>query len=173
MMQRIRQFIKAIHASINDADDRFLKAWLSEPEQSLFFQMSLPEQRHALDVAYTVQQLERKTAVNKNILIRCALLHDVGKVRGDISTMAKVFAVLVDGFCPERARRWARAAKSGRGHDLRHALYVYFHHAELGREKLLALGLTELAEIVAKHHEAPAEDDPPELLLLRQADELN
>ena len=50
---------------------------------------------------------------------------------------------------------------------------VYFHHPEMGADSLFHLGFAREAEIVRKHHEAPAENDPPELRILRMADEMN
>ncbi len=169
----MRQFFQAVFAQLEAADYLYLAEYLTAGEQALFFGMSLPEQRHALNVAYTAEHLAQDTAVDVWLLRRCALLHDVGKTRGDISTVDKVIAVIADGCCPVLARQWASAGKAGWVQNTRHALYIYFNHAELGRDKLLKLGLRELAEIIAKHHKAPAEDDPLELLLLRQADERN
>ena len=174
-INRIKQVLQALTAQIETADYLFLEKWLAPDEKELFFAMSLPEQRHALNVAYSARRLSWRIAnVNQELLLRSALLHDVGKIYGDMSIFDKIIAVLADAFVPQKARSWARFGREeGWLQNVRHALYIYFSHAELGRDKLLALGLTEIAAIVAQHHKAPAENDPPELLLLRKADELN
>ena len=47
---------------------------------------------------------------------------------------------------------------------------VYFHHAEIGADLLEDLGFAAEAAVIRKHHKAPADDDPPELRILRMAD---
>jgi len=172
--RRIHQFYTAVRAAVHPEDQVFLKKYLSEQEQKLFAEMGSPEQRHCLDVAYTAIQLAAKEPeIDKGLLVRCALLHDIGKTKGDIPVRYKVLTVLVDQFFPGKARELARQSVAGDPRDFRHALYIYYYHGELGREKLLAMHLSELAEIVGKHHKAPTEKDPLELLLLRRADEQN
>ena len=174
LCRRIHQFYKAVRAAVHTEDQAFLRKYLSAEEQVLFKQMGLPEQRHCLDVAYTAIRLAaEKNGVDKGLLLRCALLHDIGKVEGDLPVPYKVLTVLADHFFSRQARCWARQSAAGDRRDFRHALYIYYYHGELGREKLLAMHLSELAEIVGKHHKAPTEKDPLELLLLRQADEQN
>jgi hypothetical protein len=174
---RIKQFIAAITAEILPADQKFIDKWLSGPEQKLFWAMSLPDQYHSLQVAYTAVKLSQQAAaafaVSQDRLIRCALLHDVGKTAGDMSIMDKIVAVLAYNMFPDLAKKWGRYGKGSSLDNLRHAFYIYLYHAERSRDQLLSLGLIELAEIVAEHHKAPTENDPPELLLLRKADDLN
>lgn len=167
--------IVAMTARIDARDRTFLQAHLSPQEEALFWAMGLPEQRHALNTAYTALKLakQRKEPVKRAFLIRCSLLHDVGKENGDIGILDKVFTVLADRFFSSAALRWA---KMGRGRwmaNRRHALYVYYHHPKRAEQKLKQLGLPEIAAVVAKHHEAPAAKDAPELRLLKMADALN
>ena len=172
--RRIHQFYTAVRAGVYPEDQVFLKKYLSEQEQVLFAEMGLPEQRHCLDVAYTAIQLAAKeTEIDKGLLLRCALLHDIGKTKGDIPVHYKVLTVLADHFFPGKARTLARQSIAGDRRDFRHALYIYYYHGELGCKKLLAMHLPEHAEIVGKHHKAPTDKDPLELLLLRRADEQN
>lgn len=174
MLQRIRQFFIAVVAKINDADRLFIKKHLIKSEQSLFFAMSIPEQRHALNVTYTALKMaEVEKNINIDKLIKCTLLHDVGKKAGDISTTDKVITVLADRFLSNWAKRWGKLGRGDKVSNLRHAFYIYYHHAQYSAEKLIQIGDNEIAEIVGKHHEAPAANDAPELRLLRKADVLN
>lgn len=175
MLRRVKQVFAAWTAKVETQDRDFLMQWLNKPEQKLFWAMNLPDQRHALNVSYTALRLaeERHLAVNEEKLIKCCLLHDVGKVRGDVSTLDKVFAVIVFRCAPDWALRQCKAGKGGLLQNLRHALYIYAHHGARGYDKLLSIGETELAKLVRSHHEAARAEDAPELLLLREADELN
>ena len=175
MMQRVRQFLRAIFASVSAEDERFLQEFLSEQEQSLFCRMLLADQYQALQTAYTAQALWAKDAgaADERLLTRCALLHDIGRKKGDMGIAGKVFAVLMHKFFFSFSMRLAERGASGRGGFLCHVLYIYYQHAELGAAELSDCGLFAEACIVREHHHAPKDTDPPELLLLRRADELN
>lgn len=175
MFKRVKQFIAAITAELNSADRAFLEKHLRPAEQKLFRQMNLPEQRHSLNVAYTGEVLAAdKPEAGRDMLIRAALLHDIGKVRGDISIADKVFTVIADTACPGMARRLARQGRGTGADNLRHALFVYYHHAERGADMLSACGAEpEIIELVRRHHLPAAPGDAEELTLLRAADNLN
>jgi len=175
MLKRIKQFIAAITASISPSDRTFLTQYLNTGEQELFWRMSLPDQRHALNVAYTVLKLAKneQPAVER-ILVKSALLHDIGKIQGDISVADKVITVLAGIVFPHISRKWGQYGRGGRLANLRHAFYVYYYHPVRGAEMAEKAGVEPLiVELIRKHHKAPTDDDPPELLLLQQADNMN
>ena len=174
MLNRIKQFIHAIFASITAEDRLFVSQQLSDKESRLFWHMNLPDQRHTLNVAYTCLRLAKDDqAVNMALLLKCALLHDVGKVKGDVSTADKVMTVLAHKFFPVWSKNWGRMGRGGKIENLRHAFYIYFYHAARGANMLRDIGDDAIAEIIAKHHDAPLPDDCQELKLLRTADNLN
>ena len=135
--------------------------------------MSVPDQWHALRTAYTAVALAEKTAekVDLPLLTRCSLLHDVGRRDGEFSVFWKCLAVLFAGLFPSQAKAYGDGA-CGDG-VLHRKMLVYYHHAEIGADMLLREGFAKEAEIVREHHKAPTEDDPPELRILRMADEMN
>jgi putative nucleotidyltransferase with HDIG domain len=174
MLKRINQVISALTARLYEADIDFIEKHLNQREQTLFWAMNLPDQRHSLNVAYTSMVLAQKIAyVDEKNLIKASLLHDVGKVHGDVSTFDKIVTVIAYKFAPIWSEKWAKFGKGNRLDNLRHAFYIYFNHAERSKEKLIAIGLDELADIVSKHHKAPASDDQLELTILRKADDVN
>lgn len=164
---RILQFVRALTARVSVDDGKYISAHLNAEEQKIFFAMSVADQVHSLRTAYTIERLviEDKRGVDREFLIRCALLHDVGRRAGDLTVMGKVFAVLVTTFAPNFAERLEINGNR--------ALYVYHHHAEIGGRKLQQIGLFKEAKIIAKHHAPPKPDDPLELKLLRLADNEN
>lgn len=167
MIKRVKQFFRALAAQVTAEDGKYISSHLSSDEQKLFFAMSIPDQCHSLRVAYTIERLviEDKKNIDREFLIRCALLHDVGRVKGDMSIAGKIFSVLVSEFFPRLADRLELG-----GNKL---IYIYRHHAEIGARKLQKLGLYKESKIIAKHHSPPQPDDPKELKLLRLADEEN
>ena len=167
VFRRIKQFVQAVTARVTVDDGKYISTHLNAEEQKLFFAMSVADQAHSLRTAYRVERLviEDKRGVDREFLIRCALLHDVGRRNGDLTIAGKVFVVLITNIAPKFAERLEINGN--------HALYVYHHHAELGAQKIQRIGLFKEAKIIAKHHALPAPEDPVELKLLRLADNEN
>ena len=94
MLQRIRQFFRAVTARVNTRDDAFVRAHLPAVAQSLFYAMHRVDQCHAIRVAYTAAQLaaRERAALDRALLLRAALLHDVGRRKGDLDLFGKVAA---------------------------------------------------------------------------------
>lgn len=175
MSKRVKQVVAALTAKITEADKAFVSKHLPHGQADFFWRMNLPDQRHALNVAYTALALaDGQAGLNQELLIKCALLHDVGKVKGDVSTADKIITVILDKFVPCWARDWGRQGRGGKLDNLRHAVYIYYNHAARGAVMLRSAGVSpQIADIIARHHEAPAEKEPPELTLLRRADSLH
>ncbi|MBQ7723223.1 MAG: HD domain-containing protein [Selenomonadaceae bacterium] len=167
VFKRILQFVRAVTARVTVEDGQYISAHLNAEEQKIFFAMSVADQVHSLRTAYTVERLiiEDKRGVDREFLIRCALLHDTGRRAGDLTIRGKIFAVLITAIAPKFAERLEINGNR--------ALYVYHNHAELGAQKLQRIGLFREAKIIAKHHAPPKPNDPPELKLLRLADNEN
>lgn len=175
MINRVKQLFSALTANISTVDKEFVVRHLTVEEQRLFWQMNLPDQRHALNVTYSAQAMAKELlGIDQTVLLKCALLHDVGKVRGDISTIDKVITVLAYSCCKSQAERWGRFGRGNRLQNLRHAFFIYFRHGERGAEFLTKIHADQrIVEIIRQHHKAPADNDPPELTILRKADNLH
>ena len=167
IFKRVKKFYRAISAKLTADDQIYISTHLSAQEQKLFFAMDVVDQYHSLKVAYTIERfaIEDKQGIDREFLIRCALLHDIGRVKGDMSTLQKVFVVLISAFFPNFADKLERNGS--------HILYIYRHHAEIGAKKLQEIELYRESKIIARHHSPPSDDDPRELKLLRIADDKN
>lgn len=173
MIKRIKQFYRAVTADLSEDDRAFLKKYLSVQETALFYKMNVYDQRHVINVAYSAEKLAKKGKIDKSLLLRAALLHDVGRSADFICLWDKVVFVLLSAM---PAVFLQKAAKSGRGGFIgrrRKALYICLNHAEVGAQKLEQIGQIKLAQIVRRHHDKPSKDDSEELTLLRRADEIN
>ena len=179
MFRRVKQFFSAILAKVNADDEVFLTDYLTIAEQKMFRQLTVPDQRHSLNVAYTAQQLAgRSPRLRLRLLIRAALLHDVGRAQHNLSTANKILAVLLSATFPYFALQWAESDERPSNFSVierfHQSLFIYYHHGEIGARRLQELGSElEIIQMVARHHQLAASDDAAELVILRQADQMN
>lgn len=162
-------------ARVTAADHDFIRENLRAEERSLFYGMNLPDQRHALNVTYSALALAKaRSGVNTELLVKSALLHDVGKMRGDVSTLDKILTVIAHKLAPVWAKGWGRHGRGTKLANLRHAVHIYFHHPERSAELLASIDAAQdVIGIVRRHHEAQQDDEPVELTILRQADDMH
>lgn len=173
---RVKQFWAAITARITPEEADWVNCSLSKEEAQLFWRMNLPDRQHAIRVAHTAMRLAETESdeIDRRLLLRAGLLHDVGKVEGDVSTMDKVLTVLGHKFAPRMMKSWGREGRGSKIDNLRHACYVYFHHPQRGADFLRQIGEEDLLiELVLAHHTPARNGDSPMLELLRRADEMH
>ena len=168
---RVRQFVRAVTEHMGEADHAFVSANLPERALPLFYAMHPADQVHVRNVAHTALALADERGLpeeQRALLVRCALLHDVGRRKGDLDILGKVFAVLMMHYLPSTSARLME--RPGR---LGHALYVYRHHPAIGAALLRKIGMEEEARVIERHHMAAAPGDSLVLVLLREADARN
>ena len=173
---RVGQFMRAIRARISSEDLAFMEAHLPKEARPLFLAMHPADQRHVLNVAHTALAIAEETGaeVDRELLLRCCLLHDVGRVKGTMDVWGKVWAVLAEKFLP--AALWQKLECTEAAHFWQKpglALHVYRCHPEIGAGKLRGIGFDQEAEIIRFHHSPPDGAEAEELKLLRRADALN
>ena len=133
MIQRVKQFYRAVTAQITPEDRQWVKESLPPAAQKLFYAMHPADQYHALNVAKTAMKLwERQQTGDRALLLRAALLHDIGKKRGDMDIMGKVWAVLLKHYFPAKAQQLGKADNGW----LSHILYISYQHPAIGAAKL-------------------------------------
>ncbi len=166
---RVRQFFWAFFSSVSEQDRNFVKEILDSELLPLFYRMSVPDQCHSLRVARYVQShfSDGIEPADYGLLLRCSLLHDIGRQKGDLGVFGKSFAVIFSNVFPGLSDKYSKK-ENGYWHR---KMYIYYQHAKIGADILMELGYSEEAEVIRRHHEAPADDDPPELRFLRIADE--
>ncbi len=73
-LQRVRQFTRATFARVRDKEYATTSTYLSPAQVALFRRMDRCDQRHCLDVFYTLH----RAGYREDTLLEAALLHDVG-----------------------------------------------------------------------------------------------
>lgn len=174
-MNRVGQLFRALSARFSEKDTSYIERHLPAAGKALFYDMHPADRYHALQVAYTAERLAEREegSVDREFLIRCALLHDVGRRKDDLGILGKVFAVLLHSLFPEISKGWANPSVRNLGDYPGYMMYVYYCHPDIGAEKLLAAGFPEEADVVRLHHQPLAEGDPPILRILKTADDMN
>lgn len=178
MIQRIRQLTRAIFGRMDDQAYTFIRCYLTGNELLLFYAMHPADQFHSFRVAVTAKELYQKEHYSSSdeyiFLIRCALLHDIGRVKGTVDVWGKVLGVILSRFIPMIIPFFIfRKDKGGLEGKLGTALYIYFHHPQIGAEKLHMIGKHREAEIVGAHQKKEAPEDGLVLSILKQADSYN
>ena len=125
----------------SDDDEAWVAERLNEGEQELWARMSGPDRRHAVGVARRIADAD---ATHGRWVTVAALLHDVGKVDADLSTLARVPATLAGIVARD-------LLAGGNGRVAR-----YLRHDVIGAELLTAAGSDgRVVTWAREHHLAP------------------
>lgn len=149
----------------------FIRLHLDDRGQLLFFQMDPADQRHSLAVAKAVlAKRGYQTGVAIEPLVQAALLHDIGKVQGDLTPLSRLMVGLIKRLAPGLRVKWAKRS----GGIIGHACYIDLHHPARGAYMARTLGVPpEVASVIQTHHEPPRPGEPRILTFLREADGRN
>ena len=125
--------------------------YLSGPERDLFLQMDDGDQVHSLRVArLCLESLEQFPHLDRGLIMRAALLHDVGKVGADLGLGFRTFWVLGHRVLPWVLDWIAAGGGEARPGGLRHKMYRQLRHAPIGAKMLREMGAEEeLCRLVA------------------------
>ncbi|MHC6178277.1 HD domain-containing protein [Clostridium sp. JNZ X4-2] len=164
-LYRIKQFYWALTAKISKDDVNFTNYILNIKELKLFNKLSVQEQKHSVKVAYDVQNIcnNKYERVNTNLLLKAALLHDIGKIYSRLNIIDKSIMVLGDKFSRGRLKKFSNNKK----------INIYYNHAILGKELLRKIETDDrLLYLVENHHNEKIINDL-ELDILRYCDRRN
>ncbi len=165
MRKRVRQFVSALTAKITPADALFVRSLLDVREQALFFGMDKADQRHSIDVSETCLKILQagNRQVNRQLLLKAALLHDVGKQAGNLKLHDRISVVLLRRFMPALFFRLAEEHGT--------PFHISLYHPDIGMNLCRRAGCPQdLLNLIARHQTG---GPGVELEILMQADQLN
>lgn len=165
---RLRQFWHAISARPTPKDLAQAADLLSPEQFSLFQQLQLSEQAHALLVLAKL----RERGDNHPALLQAALLHDIGKIKTRLSIWDRTWIVLGKGLFPGKMKTWGQ----GQAQGWKKAFVVSAQHAAWGAQLAADANLDALAVALIRRHQdslpGPPQNMEDELLqILQSADD--
>jgi putative nucleotidyltransferase with HDIG domain len=151
-----RRTLFAFFPSLARPDDDFARHHLPDIEYQLYQRMDPRERDHACRVAKAVLA----QAPPSSILIRAALLHDLGKTSSSYHALERI---LVHLYTPQNLAAEPRLT------GLKGAWQRKLHHAHYGAELIRkAGGCPNVAELVERHHQPQG---CPEAAILKTIEE--
>lgn len=147
MIYRIKQVFYGLTAKMTVGYHKFVRGYLNNNEQKLFYRLRVGEQVHSVRVALGC----KNDKPHNNKLIKAALLHDVGKVDSNLNIFNKVLVVILTKYQIRDNRLPA---------FIRRALFYKNRHPQIGAEFLKQLGLDkEIIYLVENHHKLSSNED--------------
>lgn len=174
-LHRVWQFVQAsVARPLTPAEKTEIASILAPAQQSLFGEMRVSDQRHALNVSRALIA----TGQTRQDLLAAALLHDVGKSRYRLRLSERAAVVVTRRCAPAAARSWGagsnpaalpHAAVDSRPHEQRlnphhppgggelrgwrRAFIIYEQHPEWGAEIAAAAGCSPLTVWLIRQHQ--------------------
>lgn len=151
--RRIKQFYLSITDKINKEDKTYINKYLNKEELSLFNKLSSSEQKHSVRVAYDVEYICNRRCLEKNeiqVLIRAALLHDIGKIYPKLNSIDKSLLVIFNKITNGNLKKLNKLKK----------VDVYYNHPEKGYNLLKNKGYdNKFLYLIKNHHNENNEND--------------
>lgn len=157
---RIKQFYYYVNCKLTNEDKNFIDSYLNIEERNLFYKLSQQEQVHCVRVAKDVKNTYKQSNI---ILMKAALLHDIGKIERKLNVMDKSLLVLLDKLSKGKMNRFCNVK----------AIDIYYNHGKRGCN-ILSKNHEDgrLLYLVENHHNEEIEDDI-ELSILKMCDNRN
>ena len=150
---RIKQFYLSITDKVDEKDKIYINKYLNKEELNLFYKLSNSEQKHSIRVAYDVEYICNKRPLKINeiqILIKAALLHDIGKIYPKLNSIDKSLLVIFNKVTNGKLKKFNSLKK----------IDVYYNHPEKGYNLLKNKGYdSKFLYLIKNHHNENIEKD--------------
>lgn len=148
--KRVKQFYVNVTDKMTKKDYDYAKEILNSKELELFMKLSKSEQKHSIriakDIEFTIDNKEIKDEEilkNKNILVKSALLHDIGKITKRLNVIDKSVIVILNKLTNGKLKKMKKSKK----------IQCYYNHSSYGYEILKDMIDNEIIlDIVKNHH---------------------
>jgi len=162
-LYRIKQFYWSMVSKINDEDIDFLKTYLEAYELQLFHQLPTYEQKHCINVARDVKSTCNQRKLQSNLLMKVALLHDIGKIYSNMNPIDKSIMVIMHNITNGKIE----SNKKNKN------VNMYYNHGDIGYNLLRKYGYDDRFLFLVKNHHNNNITEDTELNLLKECDDRN
>lgn len=160
---RIKQFIWSVNTHISEEDIKYTEKILKIDELKLFNKLAKNEQKHCIRVSRDVGRFLHSKGLKNDILIRVALLHDIGKIQKRVNIINKSIIVILNKLTKGKLKRFNNIKD----------INIYYNHGQIGA-KILEKYDHDNKELylIANHHNDSILSDS-DLNILRYFDDKN
>jgi putative nucleotidyltransferase with HDIG domain len=165
-MYRIKQFIWALKSEINYEDEIFINKYLNNKELELFFKLSIMDQKHCVNTAKDIKKVceARNYNLDKDRMVKIALLHDIGKIQYKMNIIEKSLIVILNKLTKGKIKKYRKVK----------CINIYYNHPNIGYNLLKKYNYEEsFINTIKNHHNNDIIKDILELEVLRECDNNN
>lgn len=163
-LYRVKQFYWGVTAKINEKDKEFLNKYLSKRELHLFNQLNEYEKKHCVNTAMDVEAFCLKKNIKGKMLVKAAILHDIGKITNKINLVEKSFMVVLDKVSKEKIKKYCNRNR---------IINCYYNHGDNGYKILKDYGYDEEFLYLIKNHHNNYIIGDKKLDIIRKFDNMN
>ena len=148
--KRVKQFYVNVTDKMTKKDYDYAKEILNGKELELFMKLSKSEQKHSIRIAKDIEFIidnnetdDEEILKNRDILIKSALLHDIGKITKRLNVLDKSIIVILNKLTNGKLKNIKKSRK----------IQCYYNHSSYGYEILNDMINNEvILDIVKNHH---------------------
>lgn len=148
--KRVKQFYINATDSMISKDYEYVKIHLNNEEYDLFKKILKSEQKHSVRIAKEIEYIIENNLVDdidiiqsKNLLIKTALLHDVGKSKQKVNIIEKSIIVILNKLTKGNLKNFKKSKK----------IQCYYNHSEYSYILLKDIIKDDLIlSIIRNHH---------------------
>jgi putative nucleotidyltransferase with HDIG domain len=165
---RVKQFFWSLSIKLNLNELKYIDERLKVEEAEVFKKLAIGEQKHSIRVAIMVENICKEhiqrgnCSINKDRLVKAALLHDIGKIYKHLNVIDKSVLVILNKMTKGKLREYNNIKK----------IDIYYNHAEKGAQLLEKLNYDEAIIFLVRNHHSMI-DGNIELDILKYSDSIN
>ncbi len=163
MFYRIKQFFWALNSKITEEDYKFVEKYLNVEEIKLFNKLSTMDKKHSIRTAVEIEMEPVDKNINKNMIIKAGLLHDIGKITYHLNIFQKSIIVILHKITKGKLKKLIRIK----------SINIYYNHPCIGYNILKKYTYEQsFLDLIKFHHNNDIIENK-ELEILKKSDNNN